>query len=282
MTEWTVKPGDALRVFSPKGDPRDPKTDLSQAYIVPDPFTLQPSYLSDFIATPPFSVTERTKLVSVLGKEISDTLYEQADRAINELVCTIALDNRLATWKSIESQLQLILDTCATIRKSAQDLISLTSPNIIDASVTRGALSADQLVKKMLLDQVDPQEYALKVHLKGITGPCTKALADIKNKIKKGRKPDTTFRLFLLRLINAMNAEGLEIKVPSNENVFDNVHPTFSFIIALLDIGVEKGKAAIEASALEAKEKQKAIKALSQYRKSTRSIVHYLRDSPLK
>lgn len=281
MSEWVVKPGDTLRVFSPEGDPRDPSTDLSQAYIVPEPFLLQPSYFTNFITTLPFSINEIEELESALSSKIPEKLLSETDRAIDEFVCTIALQNRMATWKQIEDRLLLILESCNNIIRESQALINYTSPKSVDDSVSRGALSADQLIKLMLMDRVPFGEAKLSVDLDPILIPCIQALEEVKGKSKRGRKPEIVFRLFLSRLSNALGGEGLKLALPSNDNVFDKLSPTFLFVIKALDLCVKKGKSAISASELDQSEKDEAIRSLSHYRKSPRALVHYFRDGPL-
>lgn len=273
-----MKPGDNLRVFSPKGDPTDPSTDLSQAYIVPDPFILQPFYFSGYIRTEQLSEIEITRLETALASKLTEKLISEVNRAIDEFVCTVALQHRLATWKQIESHLQLILKTCGTLITSAHALVKLTNPAEIDNSVSQGTLSADQLIKKMLMDHVDPEKYILKVYLDTIIAPCIQAHEDIKAKIKRGRKPENIFRLFISRLATAMREEGYEVKVPSNENSTDKAHPSFVFINTVLSVCIEKGKLSVTASDLTEAEKNDAIKVLSHHKKSARAIGHYLRE----
>ncbi|CAO4194028.1 hypothetical protein LFADAHJC_LOCUS2379 [Methylorubrum extorquens] len=281
MSEWVVKPGDTLRVFSPEGDPRDPSTDLSQAYVVPEPFLLQPSYFTNFITTLPFSTKEIEELESVLSSKMPKRLLAEVERAIDEFVCTIALQSRMATWKQIEDRLVLILEACEKAIVGAQALLELTSFKVLDDSVFRGVLSADQLVRRMLMDRVDFENIKLNVDLDPILIPCIRALEDVKKKNKRGRKPEVVFRLFLSRLSKALDAEGLKLTVPSNDNVFDKAPPTFVFVTKVLDLCIDKGKAAVVASELDQSEKDEAVRALSHYRKSSRALVHYFRDGPL-
>ncbi|TXM64348.1 hypothetical protein FV226_26635 [Methylobacterium sp. WL12] len=281
MTEWTVKPGDKVSVFSPEGDPRDPSTNLSQAYIVPEPFVLQPLYLSGFIQTDPLSKIDIDRLQPYLTTDISESLILEINRAIDDFVCTVGLQSRLATWKQIETQLQLVLDTCDSVLFGIQTLARLTDPKVLDNSVSQGALSADRLVKHMLTDQIASKEIILQIDLSPIRLSCIRALADVKSKIKRGRKPESVFRLFLGRLANAMKEEGFEVKVPWNESVPDKAHPSFLFVNNVLSICIEKGKAAINGSDLKETEKSEAIRALSHHRKSFRAIGHYFRDGSL-
>lgn len=281
MTEWVIEPGDKARAFSPEGDPRDPLTDLSQAYLVPDPFILQPSYIAGFIGTDPFSDDEIQRFEADLSAPITERMLAEVHRATSEFVCTVALQRRLASWKQIENQLQLILQTCETLVSSANLLRSLTNPNVVDDSVSRGALSADQLVKKMLMDMDNKANAILHVNLTPVVASCTEAVKVIKLKTKRGRKPELVFRLFLKRLVSVMKANGHDIKLPSNDNVFDNYHPTFIFINTVLEVCIEKGKAAVIASELDETEKSEATRVLSHYRKSERAIVHYLRDGSI-
>ena len=278
MNEWAVKSGDMLRVFSPAGDPSDPATDLSEAYIVPEPFVLQPSYFTGFIAVELFTCEEINILKSSIEKNVSEELILEIYRAINEFVCTIALRRRLSTWKDIEKQLLLILRKCETVIGNAHELVELTDWKSTDDSVSRGVPSADQLVKKMIMDQVRLSDCTLKIDLGAMIGPIKQALDDIKPKMKRGRKPENVFRLFLSRLKNAMNNEGWQLRVPSNDSVLEHSHPTFKFVTTLLDICVEKGKSAIRDSELDDTEKADAVRELSQYRKSQRALVHYFRD----
>lgn len=281
LSEWVVEPGDTLRVFSPDGDPQDPSTDLSQAYVVPEPFLLQPSYFKNFITTLPFSASEIENLESALSSKIPERLLAEVDRTINEFVCTIALQSRMATWKQIEDRLLLILEACEKTIMGAQALLELTDSKVLDDSVSRGALSADQLVRRMLMDRIDFKDVNLNVDLDGILIPCIRALEDIKVKKKRGRKPEIVFRLFLSRLSKALDAEGLKLALPSNDNVFDKAPPTFVFITKVLDLCVDKGKVAVAASELDQSEKDEAIRLLSHYRKSPRALVHYFRGAPL-
>lgn len=282
MTEWAVKPGDKIRVFSPEGDPRDTSTDLSQAYVVSDPFILQPSYIKEFIKTEPLSKDEIQRLEADLRVTISKEMFAEVHRAISEFICTVALDGRMATWKQIQNQLRLILKTCNTVILSAQFLVNLISSQVIDDSVSRGVLSADQLVKQMLLDRQKPNKTILEVDLASIIVSCSDALQLIKTKTKRGRKPESIFRLLLKRLEHALSIDDHDLKLPSNENVFGNVPPTFVFIVTALEICIEKGKVAIVASELDDAEKKEAIRVLSHFKKSPRAIVHYFRTGSLK
>lgn len=281
MTEWVVEPGDKIRVFSPEGDPRDPSTDLSQAYLVPDPFVLQPSYMSGFITTDSLSAEEIDQLEHILCAKMPITLISKVERALEEFVCTIALQGRLATWKEIENQLKVILETCAAVISSAEALIRLTDPKVLDGSAFRGALSADQLIKKMLMEIPSQHRIILNIDLSSVISLCDEAYRDVQSKTKRGRKPEAAFRLLLSRLTSSMKEDGFEIKLPSNENIFDKTHSTFVFLCSVLDLCSSKGRVAVLQSSLDADEKTAAIKALSHYRKSPRAVLHYFRDGSL-
>jgi hypothetical protein len=95
---------------------------------------------------------------------------------------------------------------------------------------------------------------------------------------KRGRKTEIVFPLFLMRLADAVHKGGVQIIIPPNKIIFDNMPPFFSFIVEVVNLTIKKGHKAIEESKLNSDEKLEAARILSHYNKTPRAMVHYLRE----
>jgi hypothetical protein len=104
---WRPATEDRIAVFGLLGDPKDPNTSLDSGWGICQKPMLGPLFFSRFVEVTPITEGERTTLQQVLGVEITDSVKEKIDNAIQQITAHVALKQKLPSGSN------LTLDTLA-------------------------------------------------------------------------------------------------------------------------------------------------------------------------
>jgi len=100
---WRPATEDRIAVFGLLGDPKDPYTSsLDSGWGICQKPMLGPLFFSRFVEVTPITEGERTTLQQVLGVEITDSVKEKIDNAIQQITTHVALKEKLPSWEAFE------------------------------------------------------------------------------------------------------------------------------------------------------------------------------------
>lgn len=270
--------GENVTVFSPNGDPRDPKTDLSRLYPIPDPFHVQPFVFADILPIHQFTDAEHATLEKAYGLKLPVELRVEISVLVKKCILSLALEDRLPTWMEFDQRLTSINNISEKLIELSLKYIDLVGYNADPLDSSDGVLSVDQIMHLLL----GRSKMNIAIDVGNIPQICEAELRNVRvHSRKKGRKPDRVYELFLQSVAMRIHQHKLPMVLPSNalkeKEALRKYTPFFEFTKTLIGIVREKGLAAVEESKLDAELREKSSRRLRHIVKTDGMLLDNLR-----
>ena len=269
---WRPATDDRIAVFGLLGDPKDPSTSLDSGWGICQKPMLGPLFFSRFVEVTPITEGERTTLQQVLGVEITDSVKEKIDNAIQQITTHVALKEKLPSWKAFEKHQGNVIAAVQLLL----NLFDSMSHEVID-----GVPSVDQtlgahialLLSGSLKEQQIPE---LTRRLRIVFDACKHVMQEIKTrKSTRGPKTQIAFDVFCSEMIDIARVAKADVTLPSPRDMkasraTNKKNSFLEFVQQVIEFAATHGTAALESAALINEEKRAAMNILNGYKRKTR------------